>query len=255
MFFIRLNAEIDWPEKRPLFVTHAKYAHAAVMQAITAVDEQLGQQLHNMQREKPISLAFVDNCLQISLVGAEALRYMEALMTYWQSNPMLRLGTQEYGITNFHLGDGGRGQIQTWHDLVSYPQHRQLHFSFLTPTALTRQDSHRQRYTIPFPEPTHFFTILAKHWGTLEGPPLSENLDDYLSDGGCVIKSHKLHTVSFPIEDRTQIGFVGKVTYLCRQPDEAHVQSLNWLTRFAPFVGIGYQTARGMGAVTTQASR
>ena len=255
MFFLRLNAEIDWPEKRPLYVTHAKYAHAAVMQAITAEDKSLGKQLHDMQRRKPISLAFVDNCLQISLVGADALRCMKALMAYWQSNPFIELGSQEYAIKNFYLGDGERGQIQSWHDLIGYPSHKHLRFSFLTPAALTRQDSHRKRYTIPFPEPTHFFISLAEQWRSLEGPPLSDGLDDYLHDGGCVMKSHKLHTVAFPIEERTQIGFVGNVTYLCRQSDEVNVQSLNWLTRLAPYVGIGYQTARGMGAVSTNTSR
>ena len=33
-------------------------------------------------------------------------------------------------------------------------------------------------------------------------------------------------------------------------PDAIHITALNQLTRFAFFSGVGYQTARGMGAVT-----
>jgi len=255
MFFIQLNVGIDWREERPLYTTDAVYAHAAVMQAITTVDGPLGRSLHDMRRDKPLNLAFVDNHLRISLVGKNALQYLQALLIYWHTTPTMTLQDQDCAITGIDLNGSGGGQVHTWSDFTTPLANKQLRFTFLSPTALTRQDSQRQRYTIPFPEPVSLFTTLAEQWQVMGGCPLPAGLEEYLVDGGCVIKRYRLHTVTFPVEKRQQIGFLGDVTFLCRQPDKTYIQALNWLTRFAPFVGVGYQTARGMGAVSTELFR
>jgi CRISPR/Cas system endoribonuclease Cas6 (RAMP superfamily) len=69
-----------------------------------------------------------------------------------------------------------------------------------------------------------------------------------------VVANYRLRTVEFRTQERTQIGFVGWAVYECRKLEAAHVSALNALARLAFFTGVGYQTARGMGAVKTTLS-
>ncbi len=64
-----------------------------------------------------------------------------------------------------------------------------------------------------------------------------------------MVSRHKLRTVQFRTKERTQIGFVGQVVYECRKKEVECVAALNSLAQLAHFTGVGYQTARGMGAV------
>jgi CRISPR/Cas system endoribonuclease Cas6 (RAMP superfamily) len=252
MFFVQMNLELKRRKKRPFTPIDSIYAHAAVMHAISAVDKSLGTTLHDTRRDKPLGLALLNDYLRLNWFGPTSLPFMQALMAHWQTTPAIRIGRRELSLELRGLTSSQVQQVKTWHDLTLPTKHTELAFHFMTPTAVTRQDSQRQRYTALHPDPVTIFTQLAHRWQALGGPPLADGLADYLNDGGCVTKKYDLSTVEFRHRQRTQLGFVGYITYLCRQSDADCVQTLNWLTRLAPFAGVGYQTTRGMGAVATK---
>lgn len=252
MFFVQMNLELNRREKRPFTPVDSIYAHAAVMHAISAVNQSLGATLHDIQRDKPLGLALINNCLRLSWFGPNSLEFMQALMTYWQKNPTIRIGREELSLELTGLTSNQAEQAKTWRDLTQPTTHTELTFHFITPTAVTRQDSQQRRYTILHPDPITIFTLLSRRWRALGGPSLADGLVDYLADGGCVTKRYDLATVEFTYRRRVQLGFRGQITYLCRQADADQVQALNWLTRLASFVGVGYQITRGMGAVATE---
>jgi CRISPR-associated endoribonuclease Cas6 len=252
MFFIQMNIEFEQEQKRPFTSVDSIHAHAAVMHAISAINKSLGATLHDIQRNKPLALAMINNHLRLNWFGPTSLTYMQALLTYWQAAPEIRIGEKILSFAHISLSSGGHQQVQTWSDLTTPAEHTQIQMEFLTPTAVTRPDKQRKRYTVLHPDPLTIFTLLARRWQDLGGPPLPDDLADYLADGGCVTKAYELFTTEFRHRGRVQLGFGGRIVYTCRQANPNCVHALNWLARLAPFSGIGYQTTRGMGAVATR---
>lgn len=78
---------------------------------------------------------------------------------------------------------------------------------------------------------------------------MPEGLSTFLEAGKCFISGYKLQTEQFQTTERTQIGFRGWVTYTYPTQAEQYLGTLTALARLATFTGVGYQTARGMGAV------
>lgn len=255
LYFVSMLVHFDLPSRNYRFrPTSGIKAHAAVIKAISALDREAGFWLHETKRNKPMSLAFLDNRLRLTFTGKDSLHYAEILSQYWQANPSLCLGNEEIGVKDVELGGSNRSGIQTWNDICQPTRYRHLHFHFLSPTAFTKQDMRRRRYSTFLPDSVQVFQNLAHRWQNLEGPTLPDSLINYLDDGGCVINEYKIRTTSFKDGNRTQIGFIGNVTYLIRNSEPEQILALNQLTRLAPFVGIGYQVARGMGAVSTKLS-
>jgi CRISPR-associated endoribonuclease Cas6 len=252
MYFVQINIEFEQERRRPFNPIDGIHAHAAVMHAISAVDDSLGARLHDTMRNKPLGLALIDNQLRLNWFGPTSLAYMQALLAYWQITPRIRIGERTLSFSHISLSSGGHQQVQTWSDLTTPAEHTQIQMEFLTPTAVTRQDKQRKRYTVLHPDPLTIFTLLARRWQDLGGPPLPDDLADYLADGGCVTKAYELFTTEFRHRGRVQLGFGGRIVYTCRQANPNCVHALNWLARLAPFSGIGYQTTRGMGAVATR---
>jgi CRISPR-associated endoribonuclease Cas6 len=114
-----------------------------------------------------------------------------------------------------------------------------------------------------FPAPLDVFSGLSRRWQSLEGPALPDGLEHFLQVGGCVVSRYGLRSVEFRTSERTQIGFTGWVIYRVayRSPqtspndnEATHIAALNALGRLAFFTGVGYQTARGMGATKVMVS-
>jgi CRISPR-associated endoribonuclease Cas6 len=237
----------------------AEYAHAAVMSAISEQDRALGERLHNMRRNKAVSIAMLpgqgqDATLRVTFMSPEGMAYSQALIDAISSQPVLRLGRTVYEVAGVNVGGDCWSGISTWSDLLLEGPHRHMHFRFVTPTAITKRGDDGNRYTSLYPEPFDVFCGLARRWQALEGPPLPDDLAEYVRGGGCVIARHRLNTVEFRTSERTQIGFVGEVVYECRKPLSEYMRALTALGRMAHFTGVGYQTARGMGVVQVTAS-
>lgn len=248
---IQLQAE----NRRVLNITDSVYAHAAILHTISEANAELGGTLHDMRRHKRMTLALVDShhqtsTLRLTFMAQDGLAYAQTLVNMLSVRPVLQLGKTTCQVGTVDLTTEWAG-VSTWADLTSETSGRHIRFDFASPTAITKCDEKGGRFTSLYPEPQDVFSGLAKRWQALQGPALPGELIRFLQTGGCVISNYRLHTIKFVTPERTQIGFTGWVVYECRKNEPAHVAALNALARLAFFTGIGYQTARGMGAVKT----
>ena len=255
MYFIALALHLRWQDGREyLGPSDGPYAHAAVMQAISAADASLGQKLHDMPRSKHITIAIVESLrrralLRLTFMAEDGLASANALCNVLSQCPHLRLGDITCAIEAVDMGDRMGPSISTWADLNSGNAARHVAMSFITPTAFTKDGLAGKRFMALFPDPRDVFGSLARRWRALEGPVLPDGLEHFLQGGGCVIAGHTLHTVTFKTSERTQVGFVGEAQYEHLLPSDPCAAAINALARLAVFSGVGYQTARGMGAV------
>ncbi len=100
-----------------------------------------------------------------------------------------------------------------------------------------------------FPEPSQVFCGLMSRWDVLGGPHQIDDLNVRIGQGLCVVSDYEMHTQTFQTRPYLQKGAMGWVNYLCNTSCAEELAALNALARFGVYVGIGYQTARGMGAV------
>ncbi|MBU0492757.1 MAG: CRISPR system precrRNA processing endoribonuclease RAMP protein Cas6 [Chloroflexi bacterium] len=259
MYFVAMTLPLRPQTPRAsLKITDGVYAHAAVHHAISAVDADLGRALHDMHRHKRMSVALVGpgqtTRLRLTFMAPDGLRYANALVNALSARPALCLGQTLCDVGPADLTSSDWAGVGTWADLMPESVGRHMRLAFLTPTAITKRDAQGGRFTALYPEPSAVFAGLARRWQSLAGPELPADLEQFVHGGGCVIAGHRLRTVQFRTTERTQIGFTGWTVYECRQDSAAHAAALNALVRLAFFAGIGYQTARGMGAVQVRIS-
>lgn len=255
MYFVSLILALRTKgDYAPLSFSESIHAHAAILKAITKRNGELGRKLHDMQRNKWMTLAFVDveenqSKLRVSFMGPEGLTCTNELVNSLLGDPILKFGSEAYEVVSVDLSHPEWGATRTWADLHTTIASPSMRFSFRTPTAITKVGAQSTRYMELLPRPEDVFAGLLRKWVGLEGPKLPESLSAYLQTGGCVVSDHCVQTITLHTRERVQKGFLGTVIYLCRTRDEECVAALNALARFAFFAGVGYQTARGMGAV------
>ncbi len=233
---------------------YGTYAHAAILHTISSQDEDAGRSLHAARRYKPMTVAIVKGqartaLLRVTFMAQEGLDYAHLLVNALSARPTLRLGDVNCAVKSVSLDDPRWCGVNTWGDLGAGPTGNHVSLRFVTPTAIMKRSGDRGRYTSLFPVPEDIFLGLERRWRALDGPELPEGLDQFIRKGGCVVSRHKLGTDTFSTPKRTQKGFTGWVLYECRKPDGAHAAAISALARLAFFTGVGYQTARGMGAV------
>lgn len=255
MYFIAMVAQLELQNaKLALSPANGVHAHAAFLNAVSTHNPELGAYLHNMQRNKCFTIALLPQnrtraLLRFTFMDKEASAYVNALVTSGVLHGDVRLGDQFCTITDLSLAHLGYTGVATWGDICKPTCHRHITIVFNTPTAINKQTGEGKRFASLYPEAEDIFLGLVRRWHGLLGPALPASLEQYLVDHGCVVAGHELRTVQFKTRERTQIGFTGRVTYECMTGDEECITALNWLTRLAFYTGIGYQTARGMGAV------
>lgn len=259
MHFVAVDISLQQPAKRLLTVADAPYAHAAILSAISAVNPDVGRQLHDAKQDKRLGIALIDSdyspesaqSLRVVIISPAAVDYAGIVFDALSRQSTLQLGRTSADIRNVAISGTPWSGVATWADLIGDQAELAMRFEFVTPTAIMKQDDHGRRFSALLPEPQDIFRSLIRRWQALEGPPLPDHMDTYLHGGGCVIAHHHIRTIEYQTQNRTQIGFVGTVTYQCRKYEPACISALNALARLAFFTGIGYQTARGMGLVRT----
>lgn len=261
MYFVALLLQLKLRDRRSkLTVADGVYAHAAILNAITTVDAEAGRKLHEMRRNKHISIALIESAkdnatLRLTFMAEDGLAYANLLANRLAAYPTLRLGNVIGEVDVVNLADPDWAGVSTWADFIDNHENS-LQFRFITPTAITKRGQGNTRYMALYPDPFSVFSGLARRWQALAGPKLPSDLEEFIDGGGCVVSRHNLHTIEFNIEGHTQIGFVGRVVYECHQTNQVeYITALNALARLAPFTGVGYQTARGMGAVQVLTSK
>ncbi len=264
MYFIAMTIQLYPHDHHVLSVADSAYAHAAILRALSDENPPQGQALHDMQRNKQMALSIVEGpgwapLLRLTFMAQEGLAYAQTLVNALTTRPTLRLGSTLCDLGSVDFNGSDWSGVSTWADLVSETKGRHLHLTFATPTAITKRDDRGGRFTSLYPEPLDVFGGLARRWQALapgarqglESLRLPDELEHFLRTGGCVVANYRLRTVEFHTSERTQLGFTGWVVYECRQDERACVSALNALARLAFFTGVGYQTARGMGATKT----
>jgi CRISPR-associated endoribonuclease Cas6 len=260
MYFVAMTIPIHFDNRQtPLCVSDSLYAHAAIIQTISSVDQEAGNALHDMQRNKRMSLAIIESThhtatLRLTFMAPDGLRLGNLLINGFSRHSTLQLGRTRCNIGHIDLTHSPWSGLATWGDLTSETSAHRIGFNFVTPTAITKRGAAGHRFMALFPEPCDVFGGLARRWRDLEGPELPEDFERSLLAGGCVVSKHNLRSVEFRTSERTQIGFVGKVVFECRHTSSSFAAALGSLARFAFFTGVGYQTARGMGTVKTTVS-
>jgi CRISPR-associated endoribonuclease Cas6 len=260
MYFVAIILKLRCQDKYSnLTIADNVYLHAAIHRAITDHEAHTGRKLHDMRRNKLLTMAIVDNTrytatVRLTFMAYDGLMYAETFINALQSNPRLRLGKAIYGVTAINLAMPPLAGVCTWADFMVTATQKLLVFHFCTPTAISKRDDCKRRFMSLFPEPGNVFTGLARRWQALGGPELPD-VAGFIQRGGCVVSNYEdLNTIELRIEQRIQLGFVGHVVYECRHKDTAYVVALNALTRLAYFTGVGYQTTRGLGYVETETS-
>ena len=261
MYFVRMNVQLEYENRdERLTVADGVHAHSAIMHTLSNMNPEAGRKLHDIARHKPMSIAILngtdhDARLQLTFMADEGLEYVNLLMNGFSARSHLQIGETICKIAGVDLGNSKLAAISTWADLLSGPHGYYLEFRFRTPTAISKTDNDGKRFFSLFPVPLDVFSGLARRWESLHGPSLPGDLQDFIHKGGCVVTKHRLRTTSFHTSRRTQIGFIGSVTYTFLEKIPSYVAAINALARLAAFTGIGYQTARGMGAVNIRISR
>jgi CRISPR-associated endoribonuclease Cas6 len=259
MFFVAATLHLRLSEGQNLAVADGRYVHAALLRAISDVDPRSGQILHDMGRHKRFTSAIVGSQrqitkLRVTFMAQDGLDYATILINALSQRPTLRLGQVVGEVDGIDVGTGDWSGVSTWFDLQQETVVPMMRFTFITPTAIMKDDAWGGRFTLLYPEALEVFAGLARRWRALEGPTLPENLEHFVSGGGCFVAQHQLRTVAFHTPERVQIGFVGYVVYKCRRQEPTYLAALNALTRLAFFTGVGYQTTRGMGLTRTTLS-
>ena len=170
----------------------------------------------------------------------------------FQRSRSIRLGKTQWSVKDALLSGSEWAGVSTWADIVRSCSGLRLQYTFATPTAFTKGTGKGDRVMSLYPSPEDLFSGLERRWASLGGPELPKSLLDFVKAGGCIVTAHHLHTVISKTSERTQVGFLGDVTYECMYDEAKYVNALKALTRFAFYSGVGYQTARGMGAVKTR---
>ncbi len=255
MYFVAMGLHLTpQSEEGTLGHSDAVYLQAAVYRLISHQNEAAGRTLHDAQRNKPYTVAVLPPGLnnpqvRLTWLGAHGLHYAEMFTTAIARQPVLRIGPTTWEVNSVNVDSSDWSGSSTWSDLCGVDSTRDMRFAFVTPTAIMKRDANGKRFTSLFPDPIDLFSGLHRRWRALAGPPLPDDLLEFVQSGGCVVANHRLHTIDLELARHMQIGFVGQVVYHCRKPSIPHILALNALARLAFFSGVGCQTTRGMGAV------
>lgn len=259
MNFISMVVDLEPPvkEARMEYLQESIHAHAALMSLISAADAELGRRLHDTQRNKPFTLSMFSGpakrvFLRLTFFGGESLYLAEAATNLLVRTDTLTLGQQGWSVGNIRTYGLPWTAIATWSDILAPSNAAKVTFSFDTLTAFIKKNDRGARIVSKEPDPKTLFRGLAWKWRSIGGEPLPATFDDYLSSDGCVIATRKLKKGFVKLAERSQIGFLGSVTYECRIPDRACITAINRLAKMAYFTGCGYQVCRGMGSVRTE---
>jgi CRISPR/Cas system endoribonuclease Cas6 (RAMP superfamily) len=162
----------------------------------------------------------------------------------------LQVAGQHYHVQAVDVTNSGWAGISTWEDFLAPPIGRFFRFQFGTPLVL--QAPPFAPGASSFPVPPLFFGKLAQRWHALGGPALPINemrLATWLQDGGCIVADYRLQGRPLVLSPGCRtLGFLGHITYRCREETPVEQQMLTALARFAFFAGSGLAVAQGLGA-------
>lgn len=271
----------------PLGFTSGKHLHALFLTLVSAVDPELGNQLHTNQPNKPFTLSPLQlggypTTRQPRQNSAATLRWHHRTAIapgtpcWWRItlledqlfNRLMPLWLQLHPQQPWHLGPanlqitsmlGTPQGMQSWAngcDYVSlYAQasasERRITLQFCTPTTFRQQ-----RYDTALPTPELVFGSLLRRWNHYSGMDWSQSslagvqpsAFDIQTEVVCDPRHAFRQTGATVDPSQTLIGCVGRVTYqILGQTTPTVIQQLNTLADYALYAGVGRKTPMGMG--------
>ena len=225
-------------------------AHKTLLATITKCDSEFGREVHDIQHIKPFTLAFIRSDLRLTFIGTSGITMMNHVLSEFVSGTVINVGNNRCIVKGIALDETYAPAVSTMADLCAPTIHQKFTIIFRTETAINMLNSRGRRYMKLFPDPELVFTRLANYWQEYTDQVIPDWYFECLADGGIGTSQHKIKTLYFRQKNRHQNGFRGSASYECLEKDDEFVMLTNTLCRFAPYVGIGVQTARGMGAVS-----
>jgi CRISPR-associated endoribonuclease Cas6 len=240
---ITLALTLDADATLPGHLGRANYA--ATLQRLAAVDAGLAAAVHDGDGPKPLTCS--------SVLNAPAVR----------QELHLRRGERYYvRITGLHAPISHALEAGFLHDrpaaweLANHlfrvedvstrgdETDRAVHLQFASPTAFKSGGM-----TVPVPMPGFVFGSLVERWNAFSPITLSPDMRRF-GEEVMAISHYNLRSVPVAQKDKgLRIGGIGDVTYRALSSDRYWIGVMHMLADFAPFSGVGVQTATGMGQV------
>jgi CRISPR-associated endoribonuclease Cas6 len=238
-------------------------AHAAILRLIDAASPELARQLHDDIGVKPLTVSNV-----LGLRGGRVRDLVGSDQTYGLRVTLLTAELEELALawTPERLGtldlDGRPWQVErAAADPAEHPWAGRSSYGDLAAPALARGES-ATRWTIefaapvtfrqrglnqPLPSPDLVFGSLLDKWNAFAPIALPEEVRRFASE--CMATSRfELRSLAEPTKGgATQIGAVGRCTYVATNRDRYWCACVETLARFAFWSGVGAGATRGFG--------
>lgn len=154
----------------------------------------------------------------------------------------LRLGSTVLAVRQRHIHQC------TYAEMAAGPPTGRAMLSFCTPTYFSRNGR-----SYPLPDPVLVYQSLYQRWNQRAPVPCRISEDMWAALRSEVIVGRvDIHTQAIPAAHRmAREGFVGDAVFSVRTEEVAVRVTFAALTRAATFLGVGAQTTRGFGVVTS----
>jgi len=260
----------------PAFLGHA--AHAWFLEQARRTDPRLARRLHTPNTPRPFTVSPIYSSSSQPYSGSMRLSTGQAChlrITSVETDLSHRLlddfaprwvgATVHLAGVPFHIDEVAATAARhpqaahlTYEALIKgaevAPPPDSVTLRFLTPTTFRRSPPPDgpfgdRSYDLPFPLPSLVFGGLLRLWNAFGPQPLPEELRAFARD--CIVVSrYQLRTerVDFGSGRRGRVGgFVGACRFAIRSAEVAWRQRIGLLAVFAPFAGVGWRTAMGLG--------
>ncbi len=255
----------------PLQFLSGRHLYALFLTLVSAVDQELGDRLHDQTTEKAFTLSPLQTIEKNYFYGNSSLewQYLNAIQPgtrcWWRISllddslfgRLSQLWLNLKPDQPWHLGPadlyitsilGTPQSTQPWANFCNYSTlyeeasdtECQIAFSFCTPTNF-RQGN----YDTSLPTRECVFNSLLNRWNKYSGIEFS---NDFLE---VIFPSFFNIRTEIVIDSRSKfIGFIGDINYrILKDVDPLIIKQVNTLADFALYAGVGRKTPMGMGMV------
>lgn len=239
-----------------------KALHDFVLDVIKRENKDLAREIDHEKAEKPITISpFLKGVLfkaghswispkesssfRLTYLKAGILEpVMKAFFSLSSKKEAVKLGDGKASIEKVDMQKATQAIFTSFEKLLTQGQtEERIFLEFCSPTSFSTQREERL-----FPLPEHVFSSLLKKWNTFSGRkyPL-QGEKDFQKIG---LIRYRLKTENIFLGKDKIIGFMGKAGYQIPQTLGKEMnKTINVLSNFAFYSGVGIHTAMGMGQV------
>lgn len=237
---------------------------ALVLTLIKRIDERLARELHDARGLKPLSVSPIDADVEpksgITTVPKEVPCWFSfsTLSEELTESVFQNIGELQKKLTRPTLAGSPIKVTSIGPSSVEHPapgtsyrsllesatRPRTISLRFLSPTSFRRD---KEQIVLPLPELV--FRSLISRWNRFSPTPLPEGTAEAIQNVR-LARYTSLSTSMVEFSTYRVIGFTGEVDFaLLRGTPDNFARTLDSLTQFAYYAGIGYKTTMGMGMV------